>query len=175
MNSIPGSLTKEAFQQLEMKGKTLAQTTLGDIHQHVMRALQSLCNTRNFFKDFNKEAHKFEKACNKLHFLSKCWGKDGCDCSFIHKKKKTTRNISSKTRASRDSRKDSLEERNPPGSQVSVSYAKGQDIMPKIVPTKIEEIRHCPKSSYKWIYHIWMFFEKVILLSKENHPQSLLT
>lgn len=88
LNSILASLSKEAFQQLEMKGKTLALTTVGDIHQYVMRALQSLCNKRNFFKDFNKEAQKFEKACNKSHLLIKCSGKDGCDCSFSQGKKK---------------------------------------------------------------------------------------
>ena len=49
LNSLPEPLGDETLRMMNLQRITLQQAFLGEIYQHVLIALEKLCNQRNFF------------------------------------------------------------------------------------------------------------------------------
>ena len=58
---------------------TLQQASLGEIYQHVLIALEKLCNQRIFFLEIDKVQSKHKDSCKRKDLQIKCYDKN-CDC-----------------------------------------------------------------------------------------------
>ena len=54
LNSLPEPLGGETFRMMNLKKITLQQASFGEIYQHVLIALEKLCNQRNIFQKLTK-------------------------------------------------------------------------------------------------------------------------
>ncbi|MED6154190.1 hypothetical protein PIB30_109820, partial [Stylosanthes scabra] len=61
--------------------KEVPTTSIGEIYQIALAALDKLCETQNMFKQLQKRSQKLKGACNKSYLQIKCKDRDSCDCS----------------------------------------------------------------------------------------------
>ena len=62
---------------------TLQQASLGEIYQHVLIALEKLCNQRKFLSEIDKVHSKLKDNCRKKDLQIKCYEKN---CAYPQKK-----------------------------------------------------------------------------------------
>ncbi|GJS01534.1 hypothetical protein Tco_0318042 [Tanacetum coccineum] len=72
LNSIPESLGNEAYQALEAKNVTIAQTTLGELYQLILNALAKLCNQKKFLVEFERTGKRLGTTCDDKYLQIKC-------------------------------------------------------------------------------------------------------
>ncbi|KAL5548784.1 hypothetical protein UlMin_004015 [Ulmus minor] len=83
LSSIPNILGEETFRLLSTSGKTLQNTTLGELYQLVLRA------QNKFIQEYMKQTKKLDKVCNQKELQIKCPSHSSCSCSTrIRKHKK---------------------------------------------------------------------------------------
>ena len=63
---------------------TLQQASLGEIYQHVLIALEKLCNQRKFLSEIDKVHSKLKDNCRRKDLQIKCYEKN---CAYPQKKK----------------------------------------------------------------------------------------
>ncbi|MED6124324.1 hypothetical protein PIB30_057918 [Stylosanthes scabra] len=61
--------------------KEVPTTSLGEIYQIALAALDKLCETQNMFKQLQKRSQKLKGACNKSYLQIKCKDKNSCECN----------------------------------------------------------------------------------------------
>ncbi|GJR02268.1 putative zinc finger, CCHC-type containing protein [Tanacetum coccineum] len=107
LNSFPESLGNEAYQALEARNVTIAQTTLGELYQLILNALAKVYNQKNFLTEFERTGKRLGTACDDKYLQIKCKDKSSCDCTHTKKKFHSKRfsSLSGKPRFSRRSSK----------------------------------------------------------------------
>nr|GEU70855.1 putative zinc finger, CCHC-type [Tanacetum cinerariifolium] len=107
LNSFPESLGNEAYQALEARNVTIAQTTIAELYRLILNALAKLCNQKKFLAEFERTGKRLGTACDDKYMQIKCKDKSSCDCT--HKKNKfhskRFSSLSGKPRFSRGSSK----------------------------------------------------------------------
>ena len=63
LSSIPEPLGEETFRLLLGIGRTLADATIGEIYQLVLKALEKMCSQHKFIQEFMKQSKKLGKVC----------------------------------------------------------------------------------------------------------------
>ncbi|MED6163259.1 hypothetical protein PIB30_078198, partial [Stylosanthes scabra] len=79
--SLPDELQPEMQRMMVALRKEVPTTSLGEIYQIALAALDKLCETQNMFKQLQRRSQKLKGACNKSYLQIKCKDKDSCDCS----------------------------------------------------------------------------------------------
>ncbi|MED6142436.1 hypothetical protein PIB30_113644, partial [Stylosanthes scabra] len=79
--SLPDELQPEMQRMMVALRKEVPTTSIGEIYQIALAALDKLCETQNMFKQLQKRSQKLKGACNKSYLQIKCKDKDSCDCS----------------------------------------------------------------------------------------------
>ncbi|KAL5548138.1 hypothetical protein UlMin_003369 [Ulmus minor] len=65
LSSILDPLGEETFRLLSTSGKTLQNTTLGELYQLVLRALEKMCSQNEFIQEYMKQTKKLDKVIRK--------------------------------------------------------------------------------------------------------------
>ncbi|PON64119.1 hypothetical protein PanWU01x14_126410, partial [Parasponia andersonii] len=81
LSSIPNPLGEETFRLLSSSGKTLQNTTLGELYQLVLRALDKMCSENKFLQEYMKQTKHLDKACSQKDLLTKCSAHNTCSCT----------------------------------------------------------------------------------------------
>ncbi|QHN96127.1 polyprotein [Arachis hypogaea] len=84
--SLPDELQPEIQRMMMTLRKEVATTTIGEIYQLALAALDKLCEQQQMFKQLNKNSGKLKGACSKSHLKIKCKESSMCECK---PKKKT--------------------------------------------------------------------------------------
>ena len=63
LNSLPEPLGDETLRMMNLQKITLQQASLGEIYQHVLIALEKLCNQRKFLSEIDKVHSKLKDNC----------------------------------------------------------------------------------------------------------------
>ena len=69
LNSLPKPLGDETFLLMNLQKITLQQASLGEIYQHVLIALEKLCNQRKFLSEIDKVHSKLKDNCRRKDLL----------------------------------------------------------------------------------------------------------
>ena len=69
----------ETLRMMKIQRTTLQQAFLGEIYQHMLIALEKLCNQRKFLSEMEKVHNKLKDNCQRKDLQIKCSEK-GCDC-----------------------------------------------------------------------------------------------
>ena len=77
LNSLPEPLGDGTLRMMNLQKITLQQASLGEIYQHVLIALEKLCNQRKFL--FEKVHSKLKDNCRRKDLQIKCYEKN-CAC-----------------------------------------------------------------------------------------------
>ena len=80
MNSLPEELHDELQRKIDASGRTLNDTTLGEIHMYSLSALEKLCVTQKVFSKMLQEGRRYESSCKQPSLQIKCKSKDTCTC-----------------------------------------------------------------------------------------------
>ncbi|XP_062089201.1 uncharacterized protein LOC133795762 [Humulus lupulus] len=78
--SIPKPLGEETFRLLSANGRTLQNTTLGELFQTIMRALEKMCSQNKFLQEYMKQTKQLDKVCSPRDLTIKCSTKSSCSC-----------------------------------------------------------------------------------------------
>ena len=65
LNSLPEPLGDENLRMMNLQKITLQQASLGEIYQHVLIALEKLCNQRKFLSEIDKVHSKLKDSCRR--------------------------------------------------------------------------------------------------------------
>ncbi|MED6177164.1 hypothetical protein PIB30_095422, partial [Stylosanthes scabra] len=79
--SLPEELQPEIQRTMVALRKEIQTTSIGEIYQIALAALDKLCETQNMFKQLQKRSQKLKGACNKSYLKIKCKDKDSCECN----------------------------------------------------------------------------------------------
>ncbi|MED6214888.1 hypothetical protein PIB30_107775, partial [Stylosanthes scabra] len=80
MASLPEELQPEIQRMMVVLRKEIPTTTLGEIYQLALAALDKLCEQQYMFKQLTKNSQKLKGACNKSYLKIKCRDHDSCEC-----------------------------------------------------------------------------------------------
>ena len=78
LKSLPKLLGDETFRIMNLQKITLQQASLGEIYQHVLIALEKLCNQRKFLSEIDKVHSRLKDSCKRKDLQIKCYEKN-CD------------------------------------------------------------------------------------------------
>ena len=78
LKSLPKPLGDETFRIMNLQKITLQQASLGEIYQHVLIALEKLCNQRKFLSEIDKVHSRLKDSCKRKDLQIKCYEKN-CD------------------------------------------------------------------------------------------------
>ncbi|XP_015932633.1 uncharacterized protein LOC107458932 [Arachis duranensis] len=84
--SLPNELQPELHRMMMALRKEVATTTIGEIYQLALAALDKLCEQQQMFKQLSKNSCKLKGACSKSYLKIKCKESSTCECK---PKKKT--------------------------------------------------------------------------------------
>ena len=90
LNSLPEPLGDETLRMMNLQKITLQQASLGEIYQHVLIALEKLCNQRKFLSEIDKVHSKLKDNCRRKDLQIKCY-EENCACP--QKKKRSFQKI----------------------------------------------------------------------------------
>ena len=79
LNSLPKPLGDETLRMINLQKIILQQASLGEIYQHVLIALEKLCNQRKFLLEIDKIHSKLKDNCKRKDLQIKCYDKN-CAC-----------------------------------------------------------------------------------------------
>ena len=79
LNSLLELLGDETLRMMNLQRITLQQASLGEIYQHVLIALEKLCNQRKFLSEIDKVHSKLKDNCRRKDLQIKCYEKN-CAC-----------------------------------------------------------------------------------------------
>ena len=79
LNSLTEPLGDETLRMMNLQKITLHQAYLGEIYQHVLIALEKLCNQRKFLSKIDKIHSKLKDNCKRKDQQIKCYDKN-CAC-----------------------------------------------------------------------------------------------
>ncbi|MED6172406.1 hypothetical protein PIB30_049746 [Stylosanthes scabra] len=80
MASLPKELQPEIQRMMVVLRKELPTTTISEIYQLALAALDKLCEQQYMFKQLTKNSYKLKGACNKSYLKIKCRDQESCDC-----------------------------------------------------------------------------------------------
>ena len=136
--SLPEPLGDETLCMINLQKITLQQASLGEIYQHVLIALEKLCNQRKFLLEINKIHSKLKDNCKRKNLHIKYYDKN-CACPI--ERRNHFKKYSWKKRHYAGYKKRSLKKKNwkflkesslKEKLQRSILYADDQDILQKI-------------------------------------------
>ena len=78
LNSLLEPLGDETLRMMNLQKITLQQASLGEIYQHVLIALEKLCNQRKFLSEIDKVHSRLKDSCKRKDLQIKCYEKN-CD------------------------------------------------------------------------------------------------
>ncbi|QHO18904.1 polyprotein [Arachis hypogaea] len=78
--SLPNEFQPKLQQMMMTLRKEVATTTIGEIYQLALAALDKLCEQQQIFKWLNQDSSKLERACNKSYLNIKCKELGMCEC-----------------------------------------------------------------------------------------------
>ena len=104
ISSIPDVLAKETFRFLSTSRKTLQNTTLGEIFQIVLQAMEKMCSHNTFIQEYMKQTKKLDNVCNHKELHIKCPSHTYCSCSTKFKKHKKYKRYNNYDRSSKSSK-----------------------------------------------------------------------
>nr|GEX54347.1 putative zinc finger, CCHC-type [Tanacetum cinerariifolium] len=84
LNSFPESLGNEAYQALQARNVTIAQTTIGKLYQLILNTLTKLCNQKKFLAEFERTGKRLGTTCDDKYLQIK--RKDNKKWKVIRKK-----------------------------------------------------------------------------------------
>nr|XP_025702627.1 uncharacterized protein LOC112803345 [Arachis hypogaea] len=84
--SLPDELQPELHRMMMALRKEVATTTIKEIYQLALAALDKLCEQQQMFKQLSKNSSKLKGACSKSYLKIKCKEPSTCECK---PKKKT--------------------------------------------------------------------------------------
>ncbi|KAL4599363.1 hypothetical protein ACB092_11G121300 [Castanea dentata] len=84
LNSFPKPLGDETICVINLQKITMQQASLGEIYQHVLIALEKLCNQRNFLSEIDKVHNKLKDNCKRKDLQIKCYVKN---CAYPTKRR----------------------------------------------------------------------------------------
>ena len=90
LNSLTKPLGDETLRMMNLQKITLHQAYLGEIYQHVLIALEKLCNQRKFLSKIDKIHSKLKDNCKRKDQQIKCYDKN---CACPTKEEIISRNI----------------------------------------------------------------------------------
>ena len=79
LNSLLEPLGDETLRMMNLQKITLQQASLGEIYQHVLIALEKLCNQRKFLSEIDKIHSNLKDNCKRKDLQIKCYEKN-CTC-----------------------------------------------------------------------------------------------
>ena len=82
--SLLEPLGDETLRMMNLQRITLQQASLGEIYQHVLIALEKLCNQRKFLSEIDKVHSKLKDNCRRKYLQIKCYEKN-CACPLEKK------------------------------------------------------------------------------------------
>ncbi|QHO48456.1 polyprotein [Arachis hypogaea] len=138
--SLPDELQPELHRMMMALRKEVATTTIGEIYQLALAALDKLCEQQQMFKQLSKNSSKLKGACSKSYLKIKCKEPSTCECK--------TKKRPIGDRLPRHSTKGLLEgeggskstvisrEENLRPNQTDVSSVESKDILLSHVPTR---------------------------------------
>ncbi|MED6218802.1 hypothetical protein PIB30_029989 [Stylosanthes scabra] len=99
MASLPEELQPEIQRMMVTLRKEIPTTSLGEIYQIALAALDKFCETQNMFKQLQKRSQKLKGAYNKSYLQIKCKDKDSCECNTkkMHHFRKSSQPFQSKS------------------------------------------------------------------------------
>ena len=109
LNSLPEPLVDETLRMMNLQRITLQQASLGEIYQHVLIALEKLCNQRKFLSEIDKVHSKLKDNCRRKDLQIKCYEKN---CACPQKKDIISKNILERKDVMWEKRKTISERRN---------------------------------------------------------------
>lgn len=65
LNSLPKSFGDETLRMMNIQRITLNQASLGEIYQHMLIAIEKLCNQRKFLSEMEKIHNKLKDSCKR--------------------------------------------------------------------------------------------------------------
>ena len=68
LNSHPEPLGDETLRMMNIQRITLNQASLGKIYQHMLIALEKLCNQRKFLSEMEKIHNKLNESCKRKDY-----------------------------------------------------------------------------------------------------------
>ena len=71
LNSLPEPLGDETLRMMNLQRITLQQASLGEIYQHVLIALEKLCNQIKFLSEIDKVHSKLKDNYKRKRFADK--------------------------------------------------------------------------------------------------------
>ncbi|XP_062094158.1 uncharacterized protein LOC133800219 [Humulus lupulus] len=80
LSSIPEPLGEETFILLSGTARTLADATIGEIYQLVLKALEKMCSRYKFIQEFMKQSKKLGNVCSQKDLRIKCPPESACSC-----------------------------------------------------------------------------------------------
>ncbi|QHO48513.1 polyprotein [Arachis hypogaea] len=116
--SLPDELQPELHRMMMALRKEVATTTIGEIYQLALAALDKLCEQQQMFKQLSKNSSKLKGACSKSYLKIKC--KEPSTCEWEGGSKSTV-----------ISREENLRP-----NQTDVSSVESKDILLSHVPTR---------------------------------------
>ena len=76
LNSLLEPLGDETLRMMNLQNITLQQASLGEIYQHVLIALEKLCNQRKFLSEIDKVHSKLKDNYKRKGLQIKCYEKN---------------------------------------------------------------------------------------------------
>lgn len=86
ITSFLKKLSNETFRIMKFKNKHISITSLGEILQHVMAAVEKLRSQHTYFKDLIKGTINMKQGCKRPNFSIKCDDEKICVCRTKKKK-----------------------------------------------------------------------------------------
>ncbi|KAK0604385.1 hypothetical protein LWI29_015176 [Acer saccharum] len=86
VNSLPDELQDEIQRKIDTSGRSLNDTSLGELHMYALSSLDKLCATQRFFSKMLTEGKKLQSQCKQPSLQIKGKSLGSCTCKT---KKKT--------------------------------------------------------------------------------------
>ncbi|KAK1382554.1 hypothetical protein POM88_020289 [Heracleum sosnowskyi] len=81
INSLPEPLGNETSRLLQIKNLQINSTSIGELYQHVLLALEKLCNQKKFLKQIEEQSKNLGSACDRNDLQIKCGKGNSCNCA----------------------------------------------------------------------------------------------
>src|SRR5579862_9847656 len=86
VNSLPDELQDEIQRKIDTSGRSLTDTSLGELHMYALSSLDKLYATQRFFSKMLKDGRNLESQCKQPSLQIKCKSASHCDCRIKKKK-----------------------------------------------------------------------------------------
>ncbi|KAK0573432.1 hypothetical protein LWI29_007951 [Acer saccharum] len=85
VNSLPDDLQDEIQRKIDISGRSLNDTSLGELHMYALNSLDKLCATQRFFFKMLTEGKNLQSQCRQPSLQFKCKSLASCNCRMKKK------------------------------------------------------------------------------------------